>query len=129
MRAGYLDTSVLVAIAFDEPEGRRLARQLRSFDEVLSSPLLESEFLAAAEREGAREQASRLLDPVTWIFLDRRLTSEIREILDHGSLKGADLHHLATALYLFPDPGQVRFLTLDRHQERVARKLGFRILE
>ncbi len=129
MRVGYLDTSMLIAVAFDEPGAERWAERLHSFDELLSSSLLESEFLAAAEREGVREQASRLLDPISWIFPDRRLTGEIGKILAHGHLRGADLHHLATAFHLFPEPDHVYFLTLDRHQEEAARRLGFLALD
>jgi predicted nucleic acid-binding protein len=129
MRVGYLDTSVLVAIAFDEPRAARLTKQVRSFDKLLSSSLLESEFLAVAEREGVRDRASNLLEPISWVFPDRRLAQEIHRILDIGYIRGADLYHLATALLLFPAPRGEFFLTLDQRQGAIARELGFAVLE
>jgi len=40
-------------------------------------------------------------------------------------VKGAHLWHLACALFLAPEPKDLAFLTLDKRQEAVARKLGF----
>jgi hypothetical protein len=40
-------------------------------------------------------------------------------------LSGPELHHVATALFLFPDPAEAFFLTFAREQRRVARSLGF----
>jgi hypothetical protein len=37
---------------------------------------------------------------VSWILPDRRLTAEIQRVLDVHPLRGADLWHVATALYL-----------------------------
>lgn len=125
MRIGYLDTSVLVAIAFGEPGSGTFASGLASLEYVVSSTLLESEFIAAAEREGLREEARVLLQPLGWVHPDRRLTAEIDRVLSAGRVRGADLHHLATALYVFPDPEGVSFISLDRRQARIARKLGF----
>jgi hypothetical protein len=39
--------------------------------------------------------------------------------------RGADCWHLATALYLSPDPSALTFLTLDLAQRHVAKALGF----
>ena len=47
MKLAYVDTSCLVAIAFDEPGGRRLARGLERYDRLFASNLLEAEFLSA----------------------------------------------------------------------------------
>ncbi len=128
MLVGYLDTSVLVAITFAEPGYERLVAKLGLLDEIVSSTLLESEFLAAAEREGVRDRVSKLLDGISWIFPENRLTRELNEFLGFGYLRGADLHHLATALHLFPKPDDGFFLTLDQRQEGFALKLGFKCL-
>jgi hypothetical protein len=40
-------------------------------------------------------------------------------------LKGADLWHLANALFLSPDAEDLSFLTLDTRQADVAGRLGF----
>jgi predicted nucleic acid-binding protein len=125
LQVGYVETSVLVAIAFDEPVVSSIVERVRSLDRIYSSTLLESEFLAALSREGVPGQAAALLDAIRWVFPNRRLTSELLLILEKGYLRGADLHHLATALYLFPDPSQAFFVTLDNEQSHVAQGLGF----
>jgi len=40
-------------------------------------------------------------------------------------LKGADLWHLACAVFLAANPRELVFLTLDQRQKTVAAKLGF----
>ena len=46
-------------------------------------------------------------------------------MLNAGYLRGADLWHVATALYVTPEPGEISFITLDRRQRNVAMALGF----
>jgi len=127
MQAAYLDTSCLVAIAFGEPGSDRMRDELVRMDRVLSSTLLESEFLAAAEREGLRAEAHSLLAPIDWVHPGRRLTPEIERVLEAGYIRGADLHHLATALFVFADPGEASLFTLDARQRAVAAGLGFSV--
>ena len=50
MSAVYVDTSALVALAFGERGGRRIASGLESADAVYSSNLLEAEFRATLLR-------------------------------------------------------------------------------
>jgi predicted nucleic acid-binding protein len=120
----YVDTSCLVAIAFDEPAARKVARRLGRFDRLISSNLLEAELRSALAREGVFE-ARQLLSGITWIYPNRPLTREFERIIAAGHLKGADLWHLACALFLAPDAKDVSFVTLDRRQEEVASRLGF----
>jgi hypothetical protein len=122
----YVDTSCLVAIAFDEPGARVLAGRLRGFDRLCSSNLLEAEFRSALSREGLRDGALDLLSWITWIYPNRPLTPELEQITALGYLKGADLWHLACALLVAPKPATITFLTLDDRQREVAAKLGFR---
>jgi predicted nucleic acid-binding protein len=125
MKAAYVDTSVLVAIAFDEPGSARQAAGLAGFDRLIASNLLEAEFRAALSREGlADELAAQLLSGLSWVFPNRTLTPEIARVLAVDQLRGADLWHLACALFVHPRAG-LTFLTLDRAQARAARKLGF----
>jgi len=126
VRIAYVDTSVVIAIAFDEPTAGSIASEIKSFDRLYSSTLLESEFLSTACREGVLEQASALLQPIRWVFPHRRLTDEVTSILHQSYLRGADLHHLATALYLFPNPSEAFFLSLDKKQSQVAAALAFK---
>ena len=39
----------------------------------------------------------------------------------------ADLWHVACALFLSPNPTDITFLTLDKPQRDVARRLGFAV--
>jgi len=52
LNVAYVDTSVLVAVAFAEPGAKGLVGRLASFDRLLASNLLEAEFQSALDREG-----------------------------------------------------------------------------
>jgi predicted nucleic acid-binding protein len=124
MNAAYVDTSCLVAIAFGEAGGHELARRIESMDHVFASNLLEAELRAAFVRE--RVPADHpLLGRITWVLPDRPLGREIGGVLAAGYLRGADLWHLASALFLAGNPRDLPFITLDERQEVVARRLGF----
>ena len=125
MRAAYIDTSCLVAVAFDEPAAHGIAGQLRDFDQLLASNLLEAEFTTTLIREGVAEGGAALLSWITWVFPNRPLTFEFERITAHGYLRGADLWHLACALFVSSNPQQIAFLTLDRRQAEIAHLLGF----
>ena len=125
MSVAYVDTSVALAIAFNEPGWERHAERLREFSEVRSSNLLESEARSAFAREGMAFQ-SWVLDGIQWVLPSRSLSAEIETALSAGYLRGADLHHVATALYIAAgEPGRVAFVTLDSSQGDVADELGF----
>lgn len=124
MNAAYVDTSCLVAIAFGEVDGPDLARRIEGMDHVFASNLLEAELRATFVRE--RVPADHpLLGRVTWVLPDRPLGREIGVVLAAGYLRGADLWHLASALFLAGNPRDLPFITLDERQEVVARRLGF----
>lgn len=124
MTVGYLDTSCLIAVAFGEPGMKALARRLEAYGELVSSNLLEAELRSALRREGV-EGGGDLLTGVGWVLPDRRLTAEIERVLAVRYLRGADLWHVATALYLAESPADVDFLTLDSTQREAAAALGF----
>jgi predicted nucleic acid-binding protein len=125
MAFAYVDSSCLVAIAFDEPGAKKLAARLRRFDRLFSSNLLEAELRSALSREGVDDRAEDLLSWIAWIYPNRPLTAEYTRIAAAGYLKGADLWHLANALFLSPDAGDLSFLSLDTRQADVAGRLGF----
>ena len=50
MSVAYVDTSVLTAIAFGEPDAAEHARRLDEFARLISSNLLEAELRAAFAR-------------------------------------------------------------------------------
>ena len=126
MKLAYVDTSCLVAVAFDEPDTRGMIHHLGECDRLFASNLLEAEFRSALHREGVHEGADSLLRALSWLYPDRSLRPEIVRVLRNGYLRGADLWHLACALYLKTRVKDLLFLTLDQRQHDAAMKLGFR---
>lgn len=124
MTVVYVDTSCLIAVAFGEPGAKALVRRLEGYDEIVSSNLLEAELRSTLKREGV-DGGSDMLAGVSWILPDRRLTAEIERVLSVRQLRGADLWHVAAALYLAESPADVDFLTLDSAQREAAAALGF----
>lgn len=124
MKAAYVDTSYLVAIAFGERGYDRLIRSLESYDSLLSSNLLEAELRSALRREEVPAAPEELIARIAWVYPDRPLTDEIRAVLDAGYVRGADLWHLAVALFVDPTRG-IDFLTLDARQRQISQKLRF----
>ncbi len=126
MKLAYVDTSCLVAIAFAEPGARKVAGRHGRLDRLFSSNLLEAELRSALAREGVSGDAAQdLVTGITWVYPNRPLTQEFDRIITLGYLRGADLWHLACALFLAPDGRDLAFMTLDQSQQRVARRLGF----
>ncbi|MEO5800178.1 MAG: PIN domain-containing protein [Gemmatimonadales bacterium] len=120
----YVDTSVVVAIAFDEPGAAHFRETLRNF-QPCAAPLLEAEWRSACHRESMAPDLADL-GQIEWIEARRPLSEELERVFATGYVRGADAWHLATALYLAPDPGELTFLTLDDRQRAVAEVLGFR---
>lgn len=125
MNLTYVDTSCLVAIAFGEPGWERVAQALDAADVLLASNLMEAELRAAFTRERVEVPCEPMLARVTWLHPNRPLSAEQRRALAHGYLRGADLWHVACALYVAPEPAAMTFATLDGRQGDVAARLGF----
>jgi hypothetical protein len=126
LKFSYIDTSVVVGIAFSEPDAATFPSRLARFGRVFSSNLLEAEFRSTLLREKVGDSGESLLGFITWIYPNRSLKPEIDRVAASGYLRGADLWHLANALFLAPDSRELTFLTLDRRQREVAVELGFR---
>jgi predicted nucleic acid-binding protein len=126
LRRGFVDSSVLVAIAFEEPGAQDLRSRLAAFDELLASSLLEAELASALAREETDAVATHLLEPLHFLLPQRRLSAEIESSVRAGVLRGADLLHVATALFAAPK-AELVFLTLDSKQREVAVRLGFEV--
>lgn len=124
MKLAYIDSSVVLAIAFGERGAQALAKRLKNFPQLCSAPFLEAEVLAALRRENITLDEGWLAS-LTWVQAGRPLRQEIVRVLGAGYLRGADCWHLATALYLAPNPRDLAFLTLDERQRDIATKLGF----
>ena len=126
MSIAYVDSSVIVGIAFQDPGWDAVERRLGEFSDLRSSNLLEAEVRAAYTRMGT-EFDVRVLSGIRWVLPDRLLTPELRTALAAGYLRGADLWHVATALYVAPEPRDISFVTLDGPQGTVANALGFHV--
>jgi len=127
MTVAYVDNSALIAVAFDESVGMDMANRLMKIPHLLSSNLLEAELRSAFSREGV-DLPQSLLSGLNWVFPDRPLESEITAILRVGYLRGADLWHVASALYVAREPEEVCFVTLDKRQHSVAEAVGFKVI-
>ena len=127
MSVAYVDSSALAAIAFDEPHASTLASRMDGFDRLISSNLLEAELRAAFMREKLEFQESIVLG-IDWILPDRALTPEFKAVMRAGCLRGADLWHVATALYVSSGLPRLSFATLDAQQAEVADALGLLVL-
>ncbi len=127
MSIAYVDSSALTAIVFDEPHASTLASRINGFDRLISSNLLEAELRATFVREKLEFEESTVLG-IDWILPDRTLTPEFKTVLRAGYLRGADLWHVATALYVSSGLPELSFATLDARQAVVADALGFVVL-
>lgn len=127
MSVAYIDSSALIAITLDEPGASGLARHLNACARLVSSNLLEAELRSTFAREQV-DFREHVVAGIDWILPDRPLTEELTSVLEAGYLRGADLWHLATALYVSPHPGALTVATLDVRQASVAAVLGFRVM-
>lgn len=124
MSVAYVETSMLAAIAFDESGAEALARRVDGFDRLTSSNLLEAELRSVFVREQLPFPETAAAG-VEWILPDRSLAAEFATVLRTGHLRGADLWHVATALFVSPRTSNLWFTTLDARQSAVAADLGF----
>lgn len=124
----YVDTSCLIAVAFEEPGFDAVARFLAKADPLVASNLVEAELRASLAREETPGDPEALLERIAWLLPDRDLGPEIRRVQrlgPPGQLRGADVWHLAHALWLSPQGAPLAFATLDERQRHAARQLGF----
>lgn len=124
MTIGYADTSAIIAVAFREPGWFAVEQRLRGLSPTTSSHLLEAELRAAYARNNLRFDP-RYIAEIEWIVPVRPLSAEISAVLEVGYLRGADLWHVAAALYAARDPREMTFVALDARQRAVAAALGF----
>ena len=117
---------MLLAIAFGQHDPDALRGRLAGYSSIFSSILLEAEARSAFARVGRPFERS-ILAGITWVLPDRPLTEEIDTALRAGYLRGADLLHMATALYAARGEQGMAFLTLDRRLREVAQALGFEV--
>lgn len=121
-----MDASALVAIAFREARAEALRDRLLQYGALCSSNLLEAELRSALAREGV-PFSRRYVARIRWVYPFRPLAQEIETVLEAGYLRGADLWHLANALFAASTPREMAFVTLDERQRAVAAELGFQV--
>lgn len=124
MKELFVDTSALVALAFEEPGHDEVGKLIGSASDLFAAPLLEAEFRAALDREEV-EGGVELVDAFRWVLPDRPLSPELDRAFAKGYVRGADAWHLATALFLVERPADMPFLTLDHRQRDAVEALGF----
>ena len=74
-----------------------------------------------------RRFSQSVVSGIEWILPDRPLAPEFATVLETGYLRGADLWHVATALYAARQPSEIWFVTLDMQQRTIAVALGFQV--
>ena len=127
LATAYVDASALLAVALREPSAPLIAQRLETFDLLASASLLDAETRSAFAHYGM-DIAGALPYTIEWIYPDRPLTAEIVTALRVGYLRGADLWHIAVALYLDATiSSELVFITLDERQRAVAAGLGLPI--
>lgn len=114
-----------MSIVLAQPGSTATLKKLTRFDRLVSANLLQAELVSVLRREKLHPTPD-LVAALHWIIPNRPLNDEITQVLDAGYVRGADCWHLATALYLAPEPDDISFLTLDARQAEVAEALGFR---
>ena len=127
MKAAYIDTSLLIALRSREPGAAQWAAEALDGCQLFSSNLLEAEVRAFFSRKQVPFHASTLAG-IRWILPKRTLAAEFAQTLSAGYLRGADLWHVATALYLRQDSRELLFATLDSKQGQVAAASGLDVI-
>jgi predicted nucleic acid-binding protein len=124
----FVDTSALVAVLMQEPGAAAVQRVLSRSRAVHAANLVEAELRSVVHREEVDPAGlSAVLESVDWIFPARSLAPEYERILAAGYLRGADLWHLACALYLADNLPGLTFVTIDVRQRQVADSIGVQV--
>lgn len=131
----YIDTSALTKRYVREPGTDQVIEACRRCDEILASVVCIPESVSALRRllrEGvlSRGQYNRLkfhlaqdMGQATIVPLDHPVLSRTIDAIESGPLRALDAIHVGSALV----SGSELFLSADRRQAHVARKLGLRV--
>ena len=125
----YVDTSVLVSVLFNE-RGASFFWGTLDENKILSSFLTEAELYSAAKRVGVfPERVDAMLGHIEFFSPSYSLQKEYRKIYKAGYCKGADTYHLACALDLSEKIPGLQFLSADRKQTDLAKKMGLKLVD
>lgn len=124
----YLDTSAFLACVFGQAGGLKLINRLKSSQEVLSDILLLSEAASCFTREKVSlDQLERMISWINLVSIPINFKT-VKKIIQHGYVKGADLHHLCCAYTLADGANsQITFVSMNMKQLAVAKSLGFKV--
>lgn len=124
----YLDTSAWVAWKFAQ-QGKEVFDSVDlDKDAVVSSPLLVAEYLAFLKKSDrlADTRYEDDLEFIRWIHPVDPMFESCSEVAMQTDLRGADLYHVATAVWFAEGfRKDLKFLTCDMVQRKAVRKLGF----
>lgn len=125
----YVDTSIIVAILLKEPDYKDHLEILDGYETIVSSNLLEAELFSTVKREKlAFDLAVNYLENISILFPTEKFQTYFQQILNISYLRGADLFHLATALWFAGEKRKdLTFISLDEKQYLVAKRLGFSV--
>jgi len=125
----YVDSSVLVAILLEEQGYLEAQKILSKQLSLQSSTLLQAEIFSVCIRENIETQYAIELSESISFFSPTNLITELEKASKLGFVRGADLYHIASALYLSNNnPKELSFFTLDKRQVECAKKCGFKIV-
>ena len=127
MSIAYVDTSLLTAIAFDEPGAAAHAQRLDEFARLISSNLLEAELRAAFARENLLFQESAIAG-IEWILPDRGLAPEFARCSKQATCEAPTYGMSRRPSMPSPQSGRLSFATLDARQSAVAEALVFQVV-
>ncbi len=122
----YLDTSAFVKLCWPEPESGALASYLRRWPLRVSSSLLWTEAVRAAQRQPVVRvgRVQNALLGIAMIDVDRALLRQAG-LLGPPNIRSLDAVHLAAASSLGPDLGVL--LTYDQRMTTAAQAQGFAV--
>lgn len=122
-----MDSSALVKLVVEEDESGALLKYLRSRRLRVSCALARVEVVRSAQKAGRRERdrAIRLVRSIDLIRVDDALLDSASDI-DGAVLRSLDAIHLAAALTLGPDLGDL--VTYDFRMSEAARSLGLAVV-
>ena len=98
MSTAYIDTSFLIPNETCQPDSDVYEIELGRFERLVSQNLLEAEYRSVCTRE-RRAPSNFRLNKISRIIPARPLTRELERVLATGYLRGANLWHVATAIY------------------------------
>ena len=126
MSAVYVDTSALGRVLLEEPDEPLIRRAVQTFDNHVSSRLLQVELRRLALRERV-SGADETLNTVTLAPLDEAILGAA-ETIEPAGVATLDAIHLATAVRLATDGRLDAMLTYDRRLAEAARHHGLAVL-